>query len=119
LILSADIDIVLPDGKGPRRIHEENSLGLDGQETVMGPVSLSFKRLDDSTFDIISKLNTKGDHIFGEVSHSAVSPDGKSLIETKTQSEREAEPKGEDKSTGAVLRTSTSVLVFSKLPEHE
>jgi hypothetical protein len=43
-------------------------------------------------------------------------PDGRSLTEMKTQTEREAVAKGADKSSGAVIKTSRSVLVFAKVP---
>jgi hypothetical protein len=106
-------DIVLSYSGRSHPVHEENSLSLDGRETVIGPVSFSFKRIDDSTFDIISKLNSKNNNI-GEVSHFAVSSDGRTLTETKTQTEREVMPEGADQTMGAVIRTSRSVLVFNK-----
>jgi hypothetical protein len=90
-------------------------LSLDGRETVAGPASLSFRRIDDSTFDIISKLNTRNNNI-GEVSHFAISSDGRTLTETKTQTQREVVPEGADTTKGAVIKTSTSVLLFSKTP---
>jgi hypothetical protein len=71
-----------------RSDHEENSLSLEGKETVIGPASFSFKRIDDATFDMVSKVNT-GDINFGELSHFAFSPDGRTLTETKTQTLRE------------------------------
>ena len=43
---------------------------MSGRETVIGPASFSFKRIDDATFDIISKVNTT-DINFGELSHSS------------------------------------------------
>jgi hypothetical protein len=55
----------------------------------------------------------------GEVSHFAVSSDGQTLTETKTQTEREAVPEDAEKNSGAAIRTSISVLVFRKLPDHK
>ena len=100
---------------GPRSNHEEGSLSLDGRETALGPGSLSFKRIDDAAFDIVSKVNTR-DINFGKVSHFAFSPDGTTLTETKTQTLREVVPEGVDKTAGAVLKTSTFMLVFYRVP---
>lgn len=116
--LKMSADIVYSDASGTHKVHEETSFSLDGQETVVGPGSLSFRRMDDSTFDIISRLNTKNTNV-GEVSHFAVSSDGQTLTETKTQTEREAVPEDAEKNSGAVIRTSISVLVFRKLPDHK
>jgi hypothetical protein len=57
--LKMSADIVYSDASGTHKAHEETSFSLDGQETVVGPGSLSFRRIDDSTFDIISRLNTR------------------------------------------------------------
>jgi PadR family transcriptional regulator PadR len=108
-------DTVYSDRNGSHSSHDNNSLNLDGRATVVGPISHSFMRIDYSTFDIISKLNAKNPNI-GEVSHFSFSLDGKTLTETKTQTEREAVPEGADKATGAVLRTFISILVFSRTP---
>jgi len=116
--LKMSADIVYSDATGTHKVHEETSLSLDGQETVIGPASLSFRRIDDSTFDIISRLNTKNTNV-GEVSHFAVSSGGQTLTETKIQTEREGVPEDAEKDSGAVIRTSTSVLVFRKLPDHK
>ncbi len=116
--LKMSADIVYSDANGPHKVHEESSLSLDGQETVIGPGSLSFRRIDDSTFDMISRLNTKNTNV-GEVSHFAVSADGQTLTETKTQTKREVVPEDAEKNSGAVIRSSTSVLVFRKLPDHK
>jgi hypothetical protein len=95
---------------------EEFDLNLDGSETVFlaGP-RLSFKRIDDMTFDVIASVNNKkfGNHV-GE-NHFVFSADGNMLTETKTHTEREVVPEGGDQTKGAVIRTSTSVLVFYKL----
>jgi hypothetical protein len=108
-------ETVFSDSNGSHSSHDDNSLSLDGRETV-GPGSLSFRRIDDSTFDIVSKVNISGRNL-GEVSRFSFSFDGRTLTETKTQTVREVVPEGVDKSTGAVIRTSTSVLVFNRIPE--
>jgi hypothetical protein len=51
------------------------------------------------------------------VSRFSFSSDGRTLTETKTQTEREVVLEGADQTTGAVIRSSTSVLVFDKIPE--
>jgi hypothetical protein len=109
-------DTVFSDISGSHSSHDDNSLSLDGRETVVGPISLSFRRIDDSTFDIVSKISISG-RDFGEVSRFSFSSDGRTLTETKTQTEREVVPEGVDKNAGAVIRTSTAVLVFNRIPE--
>ena len=51
-----------------------------------------------------------------KVSHFALSSDGRTLTETKTQTERELVPDSVDKTSGAVIKTSTFVLVFNRVP---
>jgi hypothetical protein len=109
-------ETVFSDSNGSHSAHDDNNLSLDGGETVIGPISLSFRRMDDSTFDIVSKININNRNL-GEVSRFSFSSDGKTLTETKTQTEREVVPEGVDKTTGAVIKTSTSVLVFNKIHE--
>jgi hypothetical protein len=109
-------DTVVSDSGGPRSGHEDNSLSLDGRDTVIGIVSLSFRRIDDSTFEIVTKLNIP-DRNIGELSRFSFSTDGRMLTETKTQTEREVVPSGSDTSTGAVMKTSTFILVFDKIAE--
>jgi hypothetical protein len=103
------------DSSGKHSGHDDTSLSLDGTETVLGPVSLSVRPVDNSTFEIISKLKHSNPNL-SEVSHFSVSSDGMKLTETKTQTEREAVPEDVNK-TGAVIRVVTSVLVFAKQPE--
>jgi hypothetical protein len=109
-------ETVFSDSNGTHSVHEDSSLSLDGRETVAGPVSLSFRRIDDSTFDIVGKVDISSRNL-GEVSRFSFSSDGRTLTETKMQTEREVVPDGVDKTTGAVIRISTSVLVFNKIPE--
>jgi hypothetical protein len=98
----------------PVTSHDDTSLSLDGSETIVGSASLALRRIDDSTFEIISKLNIKNKE-YQELSRFTFSTDGKALTETKTQTEREVAFRGGDSAQGAVIRSSTSVLVFSKL----
>lgn len=101
---------------GSAAVHEESHLNLNGTETVQPftpGMTASFQRIDDLTFDIIVKGNNKDTNGVG-VNRFALSPDGKTLIETKTATYREVVTKGADPTKGAVLRISTSVLVFDK-----
>lgn len=50
-------DTVFSDSTGTRSSHDDNRLSLDGKETLAGAISFSFRRIDDSTFDIISKVH--------------------------------------------------------------
>jgi hypothetical protein len=67
-------DIVVFDSTGSHSDHSDEgpSLSLDGAETHVGLLSLSFKPIDDSTFEIISKLNIS-DRNIGEVSRFSFS----------------------------------------------
>jgi hypothetical protein len=84
----------------PTPVPNESSLSLDGKPTVVGPISLSFKRINDRTFEIFSESSNTV-----EASLFVVSPDGQALTETKTRIEREA---------GVVKNTSTAVLLFAR-----
>jgi hypothetical protein len=108
-------ETVMADGRGTHTSRDDNKLSLDGKPTVVGPVSLSFRRIDDYTFEIVSQLDAK-DRNVGEVSRFSFTVDGKTLTETKTQTERQVAPKGADKNSGAVLRASQFVLVFDRNP---
>jgi hypothetical protein len=95
------------DSSGTHSARETNRLSLDGTPTLVGPISLVFKRIDGSTFDILSELML-GNRQLSETSHFVVAADGRTLTETKTQTERasglaDVQP-----------RTSISVVVFHK-----
>ena len=105
-------DTTYSDNGGSHSSHDETNVRLDGEPTVLGPISLYLRRSNGSTFDMASRLSIGGRNI-EEESHFAVSSDGGTLTETKVQTERE----GTDNSTTRVIRTSTFVLVFRKLPE--
>jgi hypothetical protein len=97
-------------------LYEESDVNLDGAETVVPPdARISFRRISDSTFDLIVKVNNKdiGNHV-GE-NRFVFSADGKTLTETKTHTEREVVADGTDQTKGTAIRTSTTILVFHKI----
>ena len=106
-------DTVFYAGGESQTDHDDNTLRLDG-----GSVSLSFRRIDDSAFEIVSAVNDPNANV-GEVSRYAFSADGSELTATKIQTERAPVPSGADKSKSAVIRTSKSILVYDKVAEHE
>ena len=80
LVLSGDT--TLPDG---RHVPEVTTLRLDGKETTMpGGFQVVFKGIDDVTFEIIVTLPGVG----AGVNRFVFSSDGKTLVETKTQTLR-------------------------------
>jgi len=100
---------------GFQPVHDETSLNLDGKEIALGNgASVSSRKIDDSTFDVVVRVSGKdrGNHV-GE-NRFVFSPDGKTLIETKTHTEREVVPDVADQTKGPLIKTSTSVLVFNK-----
>jgi hypothetical protein len=105
-------------GGGSSTRHEDLPLRLDGTPTDLANVSLSFRRIDNFAFEIISTLNVPNTNL-GEVSRYVFSSDGSKLTATKIQTERALVPTGTDKSKGAVIRTSKFILLYDKLPEHE
>jgi hypothetical protein len=98
------------DASGTHSARETNRLNLDGTPTAVGPISFVFKRIDETTFDILSEL-TLGDRRLSETSHFVLAADGYTLTATKTQTERAS------LLADAPARTSTSVLVFHKRPD--
>jgi hypothetical protein len=100
-------------------LHEVFDLNLNTGEIAAPPVpglSIKFKRIDDMAFDIVLSVNSTdfGNHV--GVNHFVFSADGKTLTETKTHTQRELTPPGEDQSEGAVIKTATSILVFHRPP---
>ena len=94
-------DTVLSDG---RSAHDVVEASLDGKPVSMAPgVTASFTRIGDLTFEVLVKMRNQdgGDQI--GVNRFVVSPDGKTLTETKVHTQ-----------TGAIDRSSTSVLVFTR-----
>lgn len=65
-------ETVFSDNNGSHSSHDDTSLSLDGRENLVGPVSPSFRRIDDSTFDIVSKINISNRNV-GEVSRFSFS----------------------------------------------
>jgi len=102
-------DTVLSDGSSS---HEEETLDLDGKETILSDRTISSRRIDGTHFEIIVKVASKTANGVG-VNRFELSEDGKTLIETKVQTNRGVVPEGTDPSKG-VIGTSTSVLVFDK-----
>jgi hypothetical protein len=92
-----------------RTFHDDTRLSLDGKETIAGPISLSFKQIDDANFEIVSRSRTS---TLTELSRFAFSADGKTLVETKTQTDT-AGP-GADKGANPSIRISVTVLVFNR-----
>ena len=92
LVLTADT--TLPDG---RHVSELTNLRRDGKESTMpGGILVTFKKLDDVSFEVIVRLPGVGTG----VNRFAFSSDGKTLVETKTQTLQGS--------------TSTSVLTFER-----
>jgi hypothetical protein len=92
LVLTADT--TLPDG---RHVPEVTSLRRDGKESTMpGGILIAFRKLDDVSFEVIVTLPGVGTG----VNRFAFSADGKTLVETKTQTLQGS--------------TSTSVLTFER-----
>jgi hypothetical protein len=98
--------------------HEAFDVDLERGETILsGGPRVSFTKIDDTAFDIVLSLNNKTFGNQAGVNRFVFSADGKTLTESKTQTEREPVPEGEDQTKGAVTRTSTSILVFHRPAE--
>lgn len=80
-------------------------------------MSLFFRRIDNSAFEIISTFNVPNTNL-GEVSRYVFSSDGSKLTATKIQAGKAPVPTGTDQRKGAVIRQSKFILVYDKLPEH-
>ena len=102
----------LRDGRG---VQEAARVNLNGEPTIgPGGVVTVFKAIDRSTFDIIVTLTGPA---IGEVTGAnrfVFSPDGRSMVETKTQTRRGAVPAGQAVPKGSEAETVTSVLVFER-----
>jgi len=90
---------------------EDTSLRLNGDETNLGPAVLAFRPVNPFEFEILSRLQVK-DTKYQEVSRFVFSTDGKTLTETKTQTQRAVAPDGGGKAKVASIRSSTTVLIF-------
>jgi hypothetical protein len=93
--------------------HDDYRLSIDGRETTDDVGSFSFRQAGADAFEIVSRLNVKAIN-FGEVSHFALSADGRTLTETKIQTERKVVPEGTNQAAGKLIRTSKFVLVFRR-----
>jgi hypothetical protein len=98
-----------------RRASEVAKVNLNGEPTIgPGGVVTVFKAIDRSSFDIIITLTNPGIGEATGVNRFAFSPDGRSLVETKTQTRRAGVPSVQGAPTGAEAKTVTSVLVFER-----
>jgi len=105
-------DTTLRDG---RRVPEVARINLNGEPTIgPGGAVTVFKAIDRSTFDIIVTLTSPAIGEATGVNHFVFSPDGRSLVETKTQTLREAVPAGQGGPKGAEAAPVTSVFVFER-----
>lgn len=108
LILTGDT--TLRDG---RRVHEVAKVSLNGEPTIgPGGVVTVFKAIDRSSFDIIITVTTPAIGDATGANRFVFAPDGRSLVETKTQTRRVALPSSETR-TGTEAET-VSVLVFER-----
>jgi|SRR5271165_2258779 len=95
---------------------EEFEFNLDGRETVSpAGASLSFKRIDDRTFDIVVSGNDKRLGSCRVEKHFVFSGRNR-LTVTETRRWLDVVAEGGDRTKGAVVRTSSSVLVFDSVP---
>lgn len=98
-----------------RRVLDAARVNLNGEPTIgPGGVVTVFKALDRSTFDIIVTLTSPAIGVATGVNRFVFSPNGRSLVETKTQTRREAVPEGQAVAKGAEAGAVTSVLVFER-----
>jgi hypothetical protein len=105
-------ETVMTGAPGPA--HDDIRLSLDGRPTAAGGMAFFFKRDNDSGFDVISTVSLRTGDI-EEVSRFAYSPEGKTLTETKTQTQKPASPVDATKTSGPLTRSSKFILVFSRL----
>ena len=61
-------DTVISNAGASQTTRDDNRLQLDGSATNVGPVSLSFRRVDDSSFEIVSVLNIPNHNVGGSKS---------------------------------------------------
>jgi len=93
---------------------DDTALSLDGREYNVGPAALAFRPVDSSAFEILSRLKVN-DKEYQEVSRFVFSLDGKTLTETKTQTERSDAPgRGDKGKKDEAVRTSITILIFSR-----
>jgi hypothetical protein len=92
---------------------DDTSLRLDGTETKVGPAVLVLRPIDAYTFEIVSTLK-QSEREYRQVSRFVFSRDGRSLTETKLQTERALAAGATAESGDQILRSSTSTLLFSR-----
>ncbi len=94
---------------------EEFDFALDGKEAVSrGGERLSFKRIDDRTFDILISTNKEklGSHV--SECHFVFSGRDK-LTETTTHTDLEVASADKNQAAAPAMKTSTSILVFYRV----
>ena len=111
-------DTVLNAGGESQTSHDDSTLRLDGTPTNLGPVSLSFQRIDNFAFEVTSSIDVPGTNV-GEVSRYVFASEGSRLTATKIQTQRAPVPAGMDKSEGEVIRASKFILVYDRVPEQQ
>ena len=98
-----------------RHVPEAAKVNLNGEPTIgPGGVVTVFKAIDRWTFDIIVTLTSPAIGDVTGVNRFVFWPDGRSLVETKTQTRRESVPAGQASSKSAEAATVKSVLVFER-----
>jgi hypothetical protein len=98
-----------------RRVSEAASVNLNGKPTI-GPVDVVtvFKAIDLSTFEILVTLTGPASGEVTGVNRFVFSPDGRSLVETKTQTRRTPPSAGQAPPQESEPGTITSVLIFER-----
>ena len=106
-------DTTLRDG---RRVAEMAQVKRNGEPT-MGPggTVAVFKALDRASFEIVVSVQSSAIGEATGVNRFVFSPDGRSLVETKTQTRRGVGTAGRGTLLETEIRPVSSVLVFERL----
>ena len=92
---------------------DDTSLKLNGAITKIGPVTFTFHPIDAFVFEITTVVEQNGGE-YQQLSRFVFSPDGATLTETKSQTERALPGNDILQTKDKVVRTSTFALVFSR-----
>jgi hypothetical protein len=95
------------DSGGAHSSPEDMRFALDGKPASMGPISLSFRRVDDTTFETVSR---SGNRNLEQVGRFAFSADGTTLTVTKIMVSIDAAGQ-------STSRTAPFEMVFRKSPK--
>ena len=90
---------------------DDTNLSLDGTEIRIGPAVLVVRPIGPYSFEIVSTLK-QAEREYRQVSRFVFSQDGRSLTETKLQTERALAAGATSESGDQILRASTSTLLF-------